>query len=174
MYDGDKQQKMKEDIEAIFGVYIINPPHRHKDEKVFLKQDRRGNKTVELRVFFDQRRAAPRRVECFAYRWLLFGRFGQGGSRTLFSRYPKVRNADIIFYTLTSKRSVAKDGKYTVVKTPKPYLRARVSRLRAKRLDWDTLEKSMSINGTKCAVAGKKAVNSARSQPYLEDKNRDP
>lgn len=174
MYEGDNDRKIKEDIEDIFGVYIINPDRRHSDEKVHISRDRGGNMTVELRVFYDQRRAAPERLKCFAYRWLLLGRFGEGGARELFARYPKVENADIMFYTLTSKRTVDRDGKYSVTKEPVWFIRARVTRDRAKQLDWQDLQKNMAIDGSRCAKAGEKAISAKRFRKYIEAKDRDP
>lgn len=174
MYEGDSDQKMKEDIEDIFGVYILNPARRHADEKVHISTDKRGRQTVELRVYYDQRRKASARIRCFAYRWLLLGRFGEGGARELFARYPKVDNADIMFYTLTSKRSVDSAGKYSVTKEPVWFVRGRLTRGKAKKLDWQKLEKDMSIDGTRCAETGEQAVSYHKYRRYLEAEKRDP
>lgn len=163
MYEGDPNREVKEDIEEIFGLYILNPSRRHGKEKILVKKD-----LVEMWLFYDQRRPSVERIKCYAYRWLLLGRYGnQQGVRTFFSKYSRFNKVDLIFYTLKSNRTLEKRGVYKVRKTPQRYLAARISRKRAGKLDWDALEKSLSIDGSKCAQAGEKAVDRKWYGKYL-------
>ena len=163
MYEGDPNREVKEDIEEIFGIYILNPSRRHGKEKVLVKKD-----LVEMWLFYDQRRPSIDRIKCYAFRWLLLGRYGtQQGVRTLFSKYSRFNRVDLIFYTLQSNRTLEKRGVYRVNKTSQRYLAARISRKRAGKLDWDALEKSLAIDGSKCARAGEKAVDKKWYGKYL-------
>lgn len=161
MYEKDPQRKLKENVEEIFGLYVLNPSRRHSEEKVELKPGKSGTMGVELSMFFDQRESQDKDlVRCYAFRWLLLGRFGEGGgARGLFSRYPKTSHADLRFYTLVSSRSVKSDGTYVVKLERKDFLTARITRARAKQLNWDAVEKALSVDGAKCAQAGEKAVD---------------
>ncbi len=133
MYGSDPQREMKEELEEAFGIYIINPSRRRPEEKVDIKGD-----TAEFWLLFDPRKPDFDRIKCDALRWTLFGRFGESGARKVFKQNSKINNIEMIVYHLKSTRTVDKDGKYTVTKSPLWSIRTRITRKVAERVDWNS------------------------------------
>ena len=170
MYPNDKDRKRKEQIEEIFGLYVLNPSRRDAGEKVVLKPSKTGKSMgIELNLYYDQRPSFTKsKTKCNAYQWLLLGRFGEGGGvRTLFDRFKDVNYADIHFYTVLSERTVQRDGTYVVKRKPRRFLMARVTRKRVKAINWKQLETKLATEGNACAVAGEKAVDRKWYGSYL-------
>lgn len=133
MYENDPNRETKDKLEEAFGVYIINPSRRRPEEKVEIKGD-----TAEFWLLYDPRKPDFDRIKCDAMRWTLFGRFGKdSGAQHVFKQFPKVQNLELIVYHLKSTRTVDKDGKYTVTKSPIWSIRTRLTRRTADRVDWN-------------------------------------
>lgn len=138
MYEGDKDRALKEQIEETYGVYILNPSRRRPEEKVELKGD-----TLEMWLYYDPRKPDFDRMKCEGLKWILLGRFGKGGAQAFFNEYPKFNNVDMVVYQLDSKRTVDKEGKYTITKTPSKTMMMRLSRKKSDKLDWAAIVKSL-------------------------------
>lgn len=160
MYGNDPAREVKEDIEDVYGLYILNPSRRHPKEKVEVNGD-----TVELWLYHDPRKKDLERIKCDAYKWITLGRFGKGGAQPFFAQFPKFNAVELILFQLKSSRTVDREGKYTVTKTPSPTMKVRLSRKRAERVKWDDLRKEferLSKAGTDadpCARFGERQVD---------------
>lgn len=138
MYEGDKDRALKEQIEETYGVYILHPSRRRPEEKVEIKGD-----TLEMWLYYDPRKPDFDRMKCEGLKWILMGRFGKGGAQAFFNEYPKFNNVDMVVFQLDSKRTVDKEGKYTITKTPSKTMMLRLSRKKSDKLDWVQIVKSL-------------------------------
>ena len=138
MYENDKDRALKEQIEDTYGVYILNPSRRRPEEKVEIKGD-----TLEMWLYYDPRKPDFERMKCDGLKWVLIGRFGKGGAQAFFNEFPKFNNVDLVVYQLDSKRTIDKEGKYTITKTPSKTMMMRLSRKKSDKLDWPALVKSL-------------------------------
>ncbi len=138
MYENDKDRALKEQIEDTYGVYILNPSRRRPEEKVEIKGD-----TLEMWLYYDPRKPDFDRMKCEGLKWVLIGRFGKGGAQAFFNEFPKFNNVDLVVYQLDSKRTVDKEGKYTITKTPSKTMMLRLSRKKSDKLDWPALVKNL-------------------------------
>lgn len=158
MYPNDPDRQVKEQIEDVYGVYILLPSRRNPKEKVEINGD-----TVEMSLFVDPRwRENPEynKMKCDAMKWILVGRFGTGGAQPFFNEFTKYNNVDLTVFKLDSTRTVDKDGKYTVTKTPDTIMRFRLTRKKAEKTDWPGVAKAMDPkNPDGCVRAGEKLVD---------------
>ncbi|HVO29687.1 MAG TPA: hypothetical protein VMV18_03090 [bacterium] len=142
MYPDDANRQLKESIEDAYGLYILQPSRRNPKEKVEISDD-----NVEMWLYFDPRKPDYDRMKCEAYKWVLLGRFGIGGAQPFFEKFPKYKAVDLVVYRLASERTMDKDGNYHVSKTPSAYLKLRVSRAKAKALDWSAVKQQLEKAG---------------------------
>ena len=141
MYENDPARQTKESIEEIYGVYILNPSRRRPEEKVEIKND-----IAELWLYVDPRKPDFNRVKCDGLKWVLIGRFGKGGAQPFFNEFDKLNNVDLNIFQLNSARTVDKDGKYTVTKTPSVIMKARVTRKKSEAMDWAAVKTALDKN----------------------------
>ena len=160
MYANDPARELKEDIEDAYGLYILNPSRRHSKEKVEI-----NGETVELWLYHDPRKPDFDQFKCDAIRWLLLGRFGKGGAQPFFAQFQKFNAVELDIFELQSSRTVDRDGKYDVRKTPNTIMKLRLSRRRAERLKWDqvraTLDKlsKPSVEPEQCVRTAERLVD---------------
>lgn len=132
MYPDDANRAVKESVEDAYGLYILNPSRRNSKEKVEINDD-----TVEMWLYMDPRKPDQDKLKCEAFKWLLLGRFGKtSGAQPFFQRFPKYKNVDLVIFRLNSERTVDKDGRYVVSKPQSAYLKLRLTRAKAEKLDW--------------------------------------
>src|SRR5688500_14292661 len=142
MYANDPNRELKEDIEDVYGMYILNPSRRHPKEKVEVKDE-----SVEIWLFHDPRKTDNDKLKCDAVKFLLMGRFGDGGAKRFFAEFPKFNSVELDLYQLATSRTVDKDGKYTVNKTPKTILKVKISRKKSDEHDYDAIAKRFRPDG---------------------------
>ena len=135
MYEGDPQKELKDDIEAAYGLYILNPSRRNPKEKVEIKGE-----TAEMYLYWDPRKSDPDKLKCDALKWLLLGRFGKGGAQNFFQQLPKFQAAQLHLFRLNSTRTVDAAGKYTVTKTPQEIAKLNLTRKKAEKTDWNKVK----------------------------------
>lgn len=131
MYPDDPQRQLKEAIEDAYGMYILVPSRRHPKERVEIADDE-----VLLWVYEDPRKPDYDHQKCEAFKNLLVGRFGDGGAKTFFDRFPKYRAVQLVEFRQLVSHSLNPDGKYIIDKTPAAYIKLRISRANAAKLDW--------------------------------------
>ena len=161
MYSPDDPLKdVKQQIEDVYGVYILLPSRRNPQEKVEINGD-----TVTMWLYVDPRKPDYDKVKCDALKWTLLGRFGTGGAQPFFNQFEKYNNVNVFFFKLDSTRTVDKDGKYTVKKDPNTILKVQLSRRKSERLDWNAVKAAMPVENQRgadypsCVRAGERFVD---------------
>lgn len=159
MYGNDPKREIKEDVEDVYGMYILNPSRRHPKEKVEI-----NGENVELWLYHDPRKPDLDKLKCDAIRWLVLGRFGKGGAQPFFAEFKKFNAVELDVYQLNSTRTVDAAGKYTVTKTPRTILKVKLSRKKADKMDWaaakESLDKLAKLpEGDQCVKAGEKLID---------------
>lgn len=142
MYPDDANRQLKESIEDTYGIYILNPSRRNAAEKVEIKGE-----TVELWLYYDPRKPDYDKQKCEAYKWIMLGRFGVGGAKPFFEKFPHYKYVDLVVYRLVGDRTLDKEGNYHISKTPSVYMKMRLSRARAQKLDWAAVTKELKRAG---------------------------
>ena len=142
MYENDPNRQVKESIEDTYGLYILQPSRRNSKEKVEINDD-----NVEFWLYYDPRKPDPEKIKCEAYKWLLVGRFGVGGAQPFFAKFPRYKAVDLVIYRLASERTMDANGQYHVSKSPSAYLKLRVTRARAEKLDWAAVKQLLEKAG---------------------------
>ena len=170
MYANDPDATLKESIEDTYGLYILNPSRRHFKEKVEIN----GGDTVEMWLFMDPRKPDQEKLKCEAYKWLLLGRFGKtSGAQPFFQRFPKYKNVDLVVFRLNSERTMDKEGRYVVTKSPSAYLKLRLTRAKAEKLDWAAahtlLDKASNAGAPDPAVCLKSAEKWVDAKWYSKE-----
>ncbi len=160
MYENDPQRELKESIEDLYGVYILNPSRRQAREKVEI--DPTGKKAT-LWLYYDPRKPDFEKIKCEALRWILVGRFGKGGAQPFFQQHKKFETVELVLFELKSNRTVDKDGKYTVTKTPSPIAKLRLDRKKSEKHDWAAVKKKMDIGQAPDADAISACVKNGES-----------
>lgn len=159
MYGNDPKRELKEDVEDVYGMYILNPSRRHPKEKVEI-----NGESVELWLYHDPRKVDFDKLKCDAIRWLVLGRFGKGGAQPFFAEFKKFNAVELDLYELSSARSVDNAGKYTVTKTPKTVLKVKLTRKKADKMDWvaakESLDKLAKLpEADQCVKAGERLID---------------
>lgn len=159
MYGNDPRRELKEDIEDVYGMYILNPSRRHPKERVELSGD-----NAEFWLYYDPRKLDGDELKCDAIRWLVLGRFGKGGAQPFFAQFPKINAVELDMFQLNSTRTVDASGKYTVSKSPRTILKVKLTRRKADKIDWatakETLEKLDKMpDAGQCVKAAEKFID---------------
>lgn len=160
MYGNDPNRELKEEVEDVYGMYILNPSRRHPKEKIEL-----NGENVEIWLYHDPRKVDADKIKCDAIRWLILGRFGKGGAQPFFAQFPKFNAVELDMFQLASARTVDASGKYTVTKTPKTTLKVKLSRKKADRLDFAAIAKEFETkyktadDAPACVKAGERLID---------------
>ena len=159
MYAKDSRRELKEDIEDVYGMYILNPSRRHPKEKVDISGD-----NVEFWLYFDPRNLDGDELKCDAIRWLVMGRFGKGGAQPFFAQFDKFNSVELDLFKLNSTRTVDGAGRYTVSKSPRTILKVKLTRRKADKIDWatakETLEKlDKAPDAAQCVKAAERFID---------------
>lgn len=160
MYGNDPNRELKEEVEDVYGMYILNPSRRHPKERVEISGD-----NVELWLYHDPRKVDGDKIKCDAIRWLILGRFGKGGAQPFFAQFPKFNSVELDMFQLVSARTVDASGKYTVTKTPKTILKVKLSRRKADKHDYVAIAKEFeskyktSDDAPACVKAAEKLID---------------
>ena len=161
MYANDPNRELKEDIEDAYGMYILNPSRRHPKEKIEI-----NGENVEVWLYYDPRKGDNDKLKCDAMKFLLLGRFGNGGAQRFFSEFEKYQSVELDVFQLNSGRTVDANGKYTVTKTPRTILKVKLSRKRSDKHDYADLAKRFRPDGDigklepdQCVKAAEKLID---------------
>jgi hypothetical protein len=132
MYENDPARAMKEGIEDSVGLYVLQPSRRHPKEKVEIPEPG----TAELWLFMDPRKPDYEKEKCDALKDLLVGRFGVGGAKPFFDRFPTFKALSVVLFRVGIGHTLTPEGKYVVEKSVLAYTKLKLTRARADKLDW--------------------------------------
>ncbi len=131
----DPQRELKVAIEAMMGIYLVDPPRRHDSERVVVQGGR-----IRFDIWQPVGRSTDAELKTRAVKWLLFGRTSfSSGARGIFSEYPQVVEVMLVFHEVnrpnkTKRRRTQqkeKVARYLILKLS----RAKFSRLQPKAFE---------------------------------------
>lgn len=169
IYDQDDPLiQMKQRVEALMGVYLVDPPRRHPSERVHV----RGGQ-VRVDVWHPVAGLSDAELKTRAVRWLVYGRTqyapGIGG---VFGEMPGVNEAILVFHDVNRPTQTGR-RRDTQPDTVKKYLAIKLTRKKFERLNMRVIEQCIAQGdcGTNFDVDFTKASFDARyvAQQRSED-----
>ena len=152
-YAGDPQAREKERLEEVFGIHLTIPPRRHASERVEI-----NDSAVTIAVWQPSSGQSDTALQTRAVQWFLLGRTQfSTGSRGLFSEWPEVQVATLVFHDVLRKDQ---KGRRLAAETVVPYLRVKLTRARFERLKLKAVE--ACVEKDDCAAVFKAAFDEAR------------
>ncbi len=152
-YAGDPQAREKERLEEVFGIHLTIPPRRHASERVEI-----DDTSVTISVWQPSSGQSDIALQTRAVQWFLLGRTQfSTGSRGLFSEWPDVQSATLVFHDVLRKDQ---KGRRLAAETVVPYLRVKLTRARFERLKLKAVE--ACVEKDDCAAVFKAAFDEAR------------
>ncbi len=150
--DSDPLAKQKARVEALMGVYLVDPPRRHASERVKVKGSR-----VQLDIWQPVARSSDTELKTRAVQWFVFGRTGYAkGVRGIFSEMAGIDQVTMVFHEVLREGRGRKKGAETV----KRYLVLRLDRRRFERMKVEALRGCVERGD--CSRAFRSAFTSAK------------
>lgn len=135
----DPQREMKAAIEAMMGIYLVDPPRRHPSERVVIQGGR-----VRFDVWQPIGRNTDAELKTRAVKWLLFGRTSfSSGARGIFSEYPRVVEVMLVFHEV-NRPDTKKRRRTQQTETLARYLILKLSRAKFSRLEPEPFRECVS------------------------------
>jgi len=149
----DPLRELKLRVEAITGLYEVNPPVRRRSERVVIKGAR-----LQLTYWHSLGSTTEAELKTRAVRWLVLGRTQYAtGARGIFEELPAIDEVTLVFHEVVRPRiSRRRQGPETIA----PYLALRLSRASFETLDLDAI--SACAEAGDCVVAFDEMFDEAR------------
>lgn len=124
----DPAAPLKERVEQLMGLYLVEPPRRHSTERVRLE----GGK-VRITYWQTVGDRTDEELVARALRWFVFGRTQYAtGVRGIFSEMPAVEEVSLVFEEVVRPE---RKGRRRGAERVHPYLELRLTRAKFERLD---------------------------------------
>jgi hypothetical protein len=129
-YDGDSQRDLKLSLEEMMGLYLVDPPRRHKSEITRLSDTQ-----IHFHLWYPIANKSQRTLWSIAAHWLIFGRTQfASGAQGLFSELPGVNRVSLSFHEVYRPNEKSKQRKIKVDRIYS-YLLVSITRDAFERLD---------------------------------------
>ena len=140
-YADDSQRNLKLSIEEMMGLYLVDPPRRHKSEMTEIK-----NNAIHFRLWYPIAGKDIQTLKSIAIGWLVLGRTQYAsGVQGLFSDLPDIDRVSLTFHEIDRADKKKGQSNKNLVDTIYPYLLISITRKDFERLPIETI-RQCSLN----------------------------